>query len=114
MDIEVLKHGRINIVEISGKLIIGTGDVLIRSKLQEMLDDGERFFVFDMTDVSYMDSAGLGAMVACAKRAGERNGVLKIVTLPQGKADVLFNVTGLNRVFEVFGDRDAALASFTA
>ena len=114
MDIEVLKYGRINIVEISGKLIIGAGDVLLRSKLQEMLDAGERFFVFDMTDVSYMDSAGLGAMVACAKRASERNGVLKVVTLPRGKADVLFSVTGLNRVFEVFGDRETALASFTA
>ena len=112
MNIEVLKHGRINIVEISGKLIIGKGDVLLRSKLQEMLSAGERFFVFDMTDVSYMDSAGLGAVVACAKRAGERNGVLKVVPLPQGKADILFNVTGLNRVFEVFGDRETALDSF--
>jgi anti-sigma B factor antagonist len=112
VNIEVLKHGRINIVQIRGKLIIGKGDVLLRSKLQEMLSAGERFFVFDMTDVSYMDSAGLGAVVACAKRVGERNGVLKVVTLPQGKADILFNVTGLNRVFEVFGDRETALDSF--
>ena len=112
MNIDVQKHGRINIVEISGKLIIGQGDVLLRAKLQEMLDAGERHFVFDMTGVSYMDSAGLGAVVACAKRARDREGLLKVVTLPQGKADTLFTVTGLNRVFEVFGDRDSALTSF--
>jgi len=113
VNIDVVKHGRINIMEISGKLIIGKGDVLLRSRLQELLDAGERFFVFDMTGVSYMDSAGLGAVVACAKRAHERKGVFKVVTLPKGKVDVLFSVTGLNRVFEVLGDRDAALASFS-
>ena len=112
MKIDVLKHGRINIVEISGKLIIGEGDVLLCSRLQELLDAGERRFVFDMTDVSYMDSAGLGAVVACAKRARDREGLLKVVTLPEGKADTLLTVTGLNRVFEVFGDRQAALSSF--
>ena len=38
-----------------------------------MLDAGERFFLFDMTEVSYMDSAGLGAVVSCAKRAREKS-----------------------------------------
>lgn len=112
MNIDVVKHGRINIVEISGKLIIGEGDVVLRSRLQELLDAGERHFVFDMTGVSYMDSAGLGAVVACAKRARDCKGLLKVVTLPQGKADTLLTVTGLNRVFEVFGDRQTALSSF--
>ena len=75
MNVEYRKHGRINIVEIAGKLIIGDGDVQLRAKLQEMLDAGERHFLFDLTEVSYMDSAGLGTVVACVKRANERSGV---------------------------------------
>jgi anti-sigma B factor antagonist len=112
LNIEVRKHGRINIVEISGKLIIGAGDVALRSRLKQMLDAGERYFLFDMTAVSYMDSAGLGAVAACAKRARERKGVLKIIVVPRGKADTLFTVTGLNRAFEVYGDPKVALDSF--
>ena len=112
MKVEHRKHGRINIVEISGKLIIGQGDVQLRGELQEMLDSGERFFLFDLTDVSYMDSAGLGTLVACAKRANERSGVLKVVALPKGKVDSLLTVTGLHRVIEAFGDAQAALDSF--
>ena len=112
MEIEVHKKGRISVVEISGKLIIGEGDVQIRARLQELLDAGDRHFLFDMTRVSYMDSAGLGAVVACAKRAQAHSGLLKVVAVPKGKADTLFNVTGLKRVFEVYSDEKSALASF--
>ena len=50
--------------------------------------------------------------MACAKRANERSGVLKVVALPKGKVDSLLTVTGLRRVIEAFGDEEAALASF--
>ena len=112
MEIDVRKNGRVSVLEITGKLIIGDGDVQLRSRLQDLLDAGERHFVFDMTRVSYMDSAGLGAVVACAKRAGEHSGVLKVITVPRGKADTLFTVTGLKRVFDVFHDEESALDSF--
>jgi anti-sigma B factor antagonist len=112
VEIDVRKKGRISVLEIRGKLIIGEGDVQLRAKLQELLTAGDRHFLFDMTRVSYMDSAGLGAVVACAKRAQAHNGLLKVVTVPDGKADTLFSVTGLKRVFEVYGDEESALASF--
>jgi anti-sigma B factor antagonist len=112
VEIDVRRRGRISVLEITGKLIIGEGDVQLRGKLQDLLDAGERHFVFDMTRVSYMDSAGLGAVVACAKRAKAHRGSLKVVTVPRGKADTLFNVTGLKRVFEVFNDEESALDSF--
>ena len=112
MEIDVRKKGRISVLEIEGKLIIGEGDVQLRARLQDLLDAGERHFVFDMTQVSYMDSAGLGAVVACAKRAREHSGLIKVITVPHGKADTLFSVTGLKRVFEVFNDEKSALDSF--
>jgi anti-sigma B factor antagonist len=113
LKIDLRKHGRINILAISGKLIIGQGDVALRAKLKEMLDAGERFFLFDMTEVSYMDSAGLGAVVSCAKRAREKSGVLKVIAVPQGKVDTLFSVTGLSRAFDVYADEQTALDSFS-
>lgn len=112
MEIELRKYGRINIMEMSGKLIIGKGDVALRARLKEMLDGGERYFLFDMTGVSYMDSAGLGAVAACAKRAREKSGVLKVIAVPDGKVATLFVVTGLNRAFEVYSDEKSAMDSF--
>lgn len=112
MIIEVRKNGQVNIVEISGKMTIGQGDVQLREKLVELLNSGERFFVLDMTGVSYMDSAGLGEAVACAKRVRRHDGNLRIVALPGGKARELFHVTGLHRVIEIFSDEGSALSSF--
>lgn len=112
MKIDTKNDNGVAVVEISGKLIIGRGDVALRAALKELMDAGERRILFDMTGVSYMDSAGLGAVVACSRKARERGGLLKVVTLPDGKAHTLFTVTGLTRVFEIFVDRRAALDSF--
>jgi len=110
--LEHAREGDVVVLEVAGKLIIGHGDVLLRAKLQELLDAGGLQFVLDVTRVSYMDSAGLGAVASCSKRCRDAGGVLKVVTRPRSKPHTLFKVTGLSRVFEMFADRGAALRSF--
>jgi len=108
--ITVRKDNKIAILEISGRVTLGKGEVVLRGRFKKLLEAGERFFIFHMIHVSYLDSAGIGEMVACAKRAYELGGIIKIVLQPRGKARELFSITCLNRVFEIFEDEEAALA----
>lgn len=85
---------------------------LLRDRFKERLGAGERRFVFDMTEVPCLDSAGVGELVACVKRACERGGTIKLVAAVESKTRQILTLTGLDRVFELFDTEREAVASF--
>jgi anti-sigma B factor antagonist len=113
MAIEVRKKNDVTILDISGKLTIGQGDVQLREKFQELLDAGGKKFVFNMLKVPYVDSAGLGETVACHKRVKERGGIIRLVMAPQSKSQAVFVLAALDRVFEIYPDVEKAEAAFS-
>ena len=114
MTINVRKVGKINIVDMSGKMTIGKGDVLLRKSFRELLQAGERLFIFNMENVPWLDSAATGEVVACHKRAREVDGIIKIVMPTKAKTHEVFVLASLDRVFSIFEDEKEALASFVA
>lgn len=110
MNINVRKRGKVTILDMSGKLDMGHGDVALRNTFKELLDRGERLFVFNMKDVSWMDSAGLGELIACNKRARERNGVVRLVL--SSKTQEILATSRVIVVFDTFDDVEGAIASF--
>lgn len=112
MPIEACKKGRVTIVQFSGTMTIGTGDIELREQFRKLIDRGDRLFIFNMQEVSYMDSGGLGETAACCLRAAEADGVIKLVVTPGGKVEQILRITKLDRAFEVFHDEEEALASF--
>ncbi len=113
MGIEVRKKGDVSILDISGKLTIGQGDVQLREAFQEELDAGGKKFIFNMLRVAYVDSAGLGETVACHKRAAERGGVIHLVMTPKSKPQAVFVLAALDRVFEIHDSVEKAEAAFS-
>ena len=111
MKATVRKLGRVAVVDISGKITIGEGDVLLRQKVQELLDAGENRILLNLEKVKYMDSAGIGELVACYKRAKEKEGTVKLLN-PSGKVYDLLQLTKLEEVFDTFRDEGEALGSF--
>ena len=98
-------------VDFSGKITIGEGDVVLRNTVQELLDGGKKQILLNLEKVSYMDSAGIGELVACYKRAKEKQGTVKLLN-PSGKVYDLLSLTKLEEVFETFKDEREALVSF--
>ncbi len=92
-----------------------TGDVdaytsgRLRAALHEAVGGSARLVVVDLTDVTFIDSSGLGALVGAHRRMLEAGGVLRVVRPPQtvGRA---FELTGLDEVLELYDDRESALA----
>ena len=111
MKATVRKLGRVAVVDIVGKITIGEGDVLLRQKVQELLDAGESRILLNLEKVKYMDSAGIGELVACYKRAKEKEGTVKLLN-PSGKVYDLLQLTKLEEVFDTFRDEGEALGSF--
>jgi anti-sigma B factor antagonist len=102
----------VRIVELSGKITIGSGDVKIRELIDESLAAGKKNLVLDLAGVSTIDSSGIGEMVACYTTVTKKGGHLKLLRLSPKINDIL-QVTQLITVFEVFDDEAEAVRSFS-
>ncbi|HZZ96447.1 MAG TPA: STAS domain-containing protein [Jatrophihabitantaceae bacterium] len=109
MDLSVSKHGEdaVAVVGVSGEVDVYAAPQL-RERLTEMLEDG-RSVVVDLTEVGFLDSTGLGALVAARTSAAEHGASLPLVCTHQ-RILKLFTITGLDGVFTIHDTVDAAIA----
>lgn len=108
--IHVSKSSGVCVVHMQGELRLGDATRTLRSTARSLLEHGERRFVFDLLDVSWLDSSGMGEVFACYKRARAQGAVVKLAL--RGKTRSMFTLTQLDQVFEIFEDTDAAVDSF--
>lgn len=76
-----------------------------------LIDDGHSRVVVDLSGVVYIDSAGLGALIAAMKQARAAGGDLKLCGL-QSEIRSILDMTGLSQRISVHGSRDEAIASW--
>ena len=112
MKISVIDERGVRVLSCSGDLKLGGGDEELSSACDASLASGSRWLVLDLTQVAWMDSAGVGAVVACGKSADRKGAVLKIVLSRSGPIRRVFTVTCLDRAFEIFDDLPSAIRSF--
>lgn len=73
---------------------------LMRDELMPYTEAGKYYYHFDFSNVSFIDSAGLGVLVAIYKRAAEHNGTVKISN-PIKSVRELFELTRLHHIFQM-------------
>jgi anti-sigma B factor antagonist len=111
MKSQIRDRGDVRIIELSGKITIGSGDVKIRELIDGALEEGKNRILLDLGGVSTIDSSGIGEMVACYTTVTKSDGQLKLLRLSPKINDIL-QVTQLITVFDVFDDEEEALRSF--
>ncbi|MFC6634860.1 STAS domain-containing protein [Microbulbifer taiwanensis] len=111
MKIEQRQVDGVSILSISGKITIGEGDIKVREKVADLLENGSNKLLMDIEGVNYIDSSGLTELVNCHSKTSDRGGQLKLLNPTPKVAELLF-VTRLNSVFETFHDEGDAVASF--
>lgn len=112
MQLEQRVVGEIAIVKVIGDITLNKGgDVLLKDKVQSLIQQGHRNLVVDLSDVSYVDSAGLGELVQAFATTKNRGGSLKLLNVTKRLRDLLV-VTKLLTVFDTYDTEAAALASF--
>jgi anti-sigma B factor antagonist len=102
------------IIKVTGDITLSKGgDVLLKDKVQSLLHQGHTNLLIDLSEVSYVDSAGLGELVQTYVTAKNRGGRLRLLNPTKRLKDLLV-VTKLLTVFESYDNEAAALASFQA
>jgi anti-anti-sigma factor len=104
---EMLEADGIAILELDGHLI-GQSAQDVKTRLKRLVEEGHSRLVVDLTQVSYIDSAGLAALVSGLKTAREAGGALELVGL-DGQTLKVFRLTLLDRVFISHPDIETAL-----
>lgn len=101
----------VSIVQMEGRIVLGEESNALRESVKTLLADNKKKIVLNMDNVTYIDSAGLGTLVAAFHSARAQGAVLKLANLGSKFQEVL-QVTKLMTVFEVFDSEAAAVQSF--
>lgn len=102
----------IRVLACAGAMILGGGADELDVAFGRALRDAGGRIVLDLTRLSYLDSAGVGAVVSCSKHAASSGSVMKIALQRQGPVRRIFEITQLERGFEIYDDAESAAASF--
>jgi len=113
MTIQERVVGSVAVLDLNGKLVLGDGDVLLKDKVHSLVFQGHKQIVLNLGGVSYMDSSGLGALVASSVTAKSNGGQIKLVNLTKRLQDLL-SIAKLLTVFDSFDNEAEALRSFPA
>ncbi len=84
----------------------------VKEKINILTKENRIKIVMDMADVNFMDSSGLGSLVASLRSVNKLGGDIKIASL-QDPVRVIFELTKLHRVFEIFDDKGSAVDTYT-
>jgi anti-sigma B factor antagonist len=101
----------VTILAISGRITLGDASHEVRTKLKDLLAEGKTRLVLDLAEVGYIDSAGLGTLVAGYTSARAGGATMKLANLTK-KLDEQLHITKLVTVFEVFNSVEEAVKSF--
>jgi anti-sigma B factor antagonist len=101
----------VEIISLQGKITIGSGDTQLREVINNAVNAGKTKVLLDLSQVTTIDSSGIGELVGSYTTVTNRGGKLKLLHLP-AKLNELLHVTQLITVFEVYEDENEAIASF--
>ena len=105
------KVDNVNIIDLSGRITLGEGTVVLRDTVRNLLKTQEKNILLNLADISYIDSSGIGELVRNHSTASKDGGKLKLLSLTKKVQDLL-SITKLLTVFDVFDDEAQAIKSF--
>lgn len=110
LQIGLREVGEVTVLDLNGLLRMGEETLNLQKCIHKLVTEEKTKFVIN-GDLSYIDSAGVGELVACFSTVKKNNGALKMANLSEFVHDVL-RATKLLTVLDVYQTEDEALASF--
>ena len=101
----------VSVVDLDGRIVLGEESNSLRQKLKGLIAEGKKKIVLNMANIKYIDSAGLGALVAAHLSAKNQGASVRLSNLGNKFHEVL-QITKLLTVFDVYDTEAAAVSSF--
>ena len=111
LQIAIRESGDVVILDLRGRSTIGCGGELLSSNLQKLVADGKRKLLLNLTDLTQIDSSGLGIIVGSYVSLRKKGGDLKLLC-PRRRVLQVLGVLRLLNLIPSFEDETQALASF--
>jgi anti-sigma B factor antagonist len=103
--------GDVTVVDAAGRITLGEGASAFRDSIRDLAAKGNKKILLNLSEVSYIDSSGIGELVSGFTTVTNSGGQLKLVGLSKRVKDLL-QITKLYTVFEVYDDEAEAVRSF--
>ena len=102
----------VTIVDLSGRITLGEGSVVLRETVKDLVSKGRNRILLNLGDVTYIDSSGIGELVSAFTSVRNQGGELKLLKLTKKVHDLL-QITKLYTVFDIKDDEATAVQAFT-
>jgi anti-sigma B factor antagonist len=112
MKIKEKIENHVAILEIGGKMMGGPENAELHEKIRSLIGDGIKKVVIDLRDVKWMNSSGLGVLMACMTTLKNSKGMLKLANVTE-KIESLLIITQLIKIFETYESVERAVSSMT-
>jgi len=113
--VELKVHTRevedVTMVDVSGRIILGDETSTLRKTIRDLVSNGKKKIVLNLAEVSYIDSSGVGELVASYTAVRSAGGELKLLNLTKKVHDLL-QVTKLYTIFDIKDSEFMAVKSF--
>jgi anti-sigma B factor antagonist len=103
----------VSVLHLEGRLVLGDESNAFRERFKNLMAAGKKKIVLNLAGVTYIDSAGLGTLVATFNNARSQGATLKLANLGSKSKEVL-QLARLMTFFDIFESDSAAVASFSA
>ncbi|MGD0508439.1 MAG: STAS domain-containing protein [Terriglobales bacterium] len=111
MQTAVRQVAGVAIVDVSGRITLGEGNVILRDTVRGLLEKGSNKILLNLHEVGYVDSSGIGELVKSYATVRSHGGHLKLVN-PSKRVHDLLQLTKLYTVFDIQADEASAIQSF--
>ncbi len=111
MHVELRQTGDVVIVDLKGKLTAGLGDQILRDTIDELLAENKKKILVNLSQVTFLDSAGVGELVAGLRTAKRFGAALKLLNASERVRSTLY-MARLLPIFEMYGEEGEALEHF--
>ncbi|MBK9166877.1 MAG: STAS domain-containing protein [Bryobacterales bacterium] len=112
LKISTRRRDDVAVIDLSGPITLGENSQSLRDTVRELVTKGERRILLNMSDVAFLDSSGLAALISSLTAVTRAGGQLKLVNL-QRRVTELIRLTRLTPVLEAFENEAEAAGSFT-
>ncbi|HEY3580515.1 MAG TPA: STAS domain-containing protein [Pyrinomonadaceae bacterium] len=111
LDVKERQAGDVTILDLRGVVRIGEGSIALRDAIRNLADSGKNKILLNLAGVSYIDSSGIGELIANYTTVTRQGGQLKLLKLTDRVQNLLV-ITKLLTVFDHYEDEAEALKSF--
>ena len=111
LNISSKQVGDVSVVALKGRIVLGEGSSSLRERIKSLVGDGKKKIVLNMANVTYIDSAGLGTLVA-ARVSAKKEGTVLLLSDLGNKFHEVMQVTRLLTIFDVCPTEAEAISSF--